>query len=212
MSDWDATERAAGALRGLNRAFNGVRIDDDALERLAVEIDALTARFATGTPRDKFEDMQTRPHLQQLYAGIHAPLDLEVGDPIEFDPFSIAGGQFHPASIGLEFRKESETSVTGTGVIDPMFAGPPERVHGGIQALVVDEVMGALNRMLGRQAFTARLTVNYRNPAPLGVPVTFRSWLGGVDGRKITLLATGEGPDGLFMEADGLFISRRPED
>jgi acyl-coenzyme A thioesterase PaaI-like protein len=198
MSDWDATERAAGALRGLNRAFNGVRIDDDALERLAVEIDALTARFATGTPRDKFEDMQTRPHLQQLYAGI--------------DPFSIAGGQFHPASIGLEFRKESETSVTGTGVIDPMFAGPPERVHGGIQALVVDEVMGALNRMLGRQAFTARLTVNYRNPAPLGVPVTFRSWLGGVDGRKITLLATGEGPDGLFMEADGLFISRRPED
>jgi len=156
--------------------------------------------------------MQTRPHLAAIYAGEKTPLQLAIGDEIEFDPFSIAGGELHPASIGLEFRKESDERVVATGVIDPMFAGPPERIHGGIQALIVDEVMGALNRMLGRQAFTARLTVNYRAPAPLGVPVTFRAWVDNVDGRKITLMCTGEGPEGVFMESDGLFIARRDGD
>ncbi len=212
MVDWSATERVAKALTGLNRAVSGVRIPDDELEAIAAEVDALTARFEGGHVRDKLADMQTRPHLAAIYAGEKTPLSVEVGDPIEFDPFSIAGGEFHPASIGLEFRKDSEESVVATGVVDPMFAGPPERVHGGIQALIVDEVMGALNRMLGRQAFTARLTVNYRAPAPLGVPVTFRAWVDNVDGRKITLMCTGEGPDGIFMESDGLFIARRDGD
>ena len=92
-----------------------------------------------------------------------------------------------------------------------MFAGPPERVHGGIQALIIDEVMGALNRMRGRQAFTAYLKVDYRGPAPLGVPVTFTAWVHNTERRKITLLGFGEGPDGRFMEAEGLFIQREDQ-
>ena len=202
MTNWDATARTAAALRELNAAVAGRRVDDTVLDQIAADVVELTARFAGSTPRDKHDDMMTRPHLAQLYAGVHTPLELGVGDIIEFDPVSIAGGEFHPASMGIEFHKESETSVTGVGVVDPMFAGPPERIHGGVQALIVDEVMGALNRMLGRQAFTARLTVNYRGPAPLGVPLSFRAWVDNVDGRKITILATGDGPDGQFMDAD----------
>ena len=212
MKNWEATERAARAARGLNVAISGRAIDDGDLDGLADELERLASRFGDHAMRDKLGDMMTRPHLARLYNGESGPLELEVGDAIEFDPFSIAGGELHPASIGLVFRKESAEVVVATGSIDPMFAGPPERVHGGVQALIVDEVMGALNRMLGRQAFTARLTVNYRGPAPLGVPVTFRAWVDQVDGRKITILATGEGPDGLFMEADGLFIARRDGD
>lgn len=212
MKNWEATERAAKAARGVNVAISGRAIDDGDLDDLAGELEKLAARFGDRAARDKLTDMMTRPHLARLYNGESVPLELEVGDAIEFDPFSIAGGELHPASIGLVFRKESAEAVEATGSIDPMFAGPPERVHGGVQALIVDEVMGALNRMLGRQAFTARLTVNYRGPAPLGVPVTFRAWVDNVDGRKITILATGEGPDGLFMEADGLFVARREGD
>ena len=209
MKDWSATQRAAAALQRLNTTVAGVQLSDDMLDAIAAEAGELADRYSSGPARDKLDDMMTRPHLAKLYSGQHTPLELEVGDAIEFDPFSIAGGELHPSSIGLVFRKESDTSVVATGSVDPMFAGPPERIHGGVQALVVDEVMGALNRMLGRQAFTARLTVNYRGPAPLGVDVTFRAWVDHVDGRKITILATGEGPDGLFMEADGLFIARR---
>ena len=201
----------AKASRRLNRAISGKRISDTELEEIAAVVESLAARFDHGTERNKLDDMLTRPHLAAIYAGQHTPLDLKVGDEIEFDPFSIAGGELHPSAIGLSYVKDSEDSVIGTGIIDPMFAGPPERVHGGIQALIIDEVMGALNRMRGRQAFTASLKVDYRGPAPLGVPITFRAWLDSVDGRKIKLLGSGDGPEGRFMEAEGLFIEREDQ-
>ena len=201
----------AKASRRLNRAISGKRISDTELEEIATVVESLAARFDHGTERNKLDDMLTRPHLAAIYAGQHTPLDLKVGDEIEFDPFSIAGGELHPSAIGLSYVKDSEDSVIGTGIIDPMFAGPPERVHGGIQALIIDEVMGALNRMRGRQAFTAYLKVDYRGPAPLGVPITFRAWLDSVDGRKIKLLGSGDGPEGRFMEAEGLFIEREDQ-
>ena len=211
MSTWKAVAQVAKASRRLNRAISGNRISDTELEEIAEVVESLAARFDHGTERNKLDDMLTRPHLAAIYAGQHTPLDLKVGDEIEFDPFSIAGGELHPSAIGLSYVKDSEDSVIGSGIIDPMFAGPPERVHGGIQALIIDEVMGALNRMRGRQAFTAYLKVDYRGPAPLGVPITFRAWLDSVDGRKIKLLGSGDGPEGRFMEAEGLFIEREDQ-
>ena len=211
MSTWKAVAQVAKASRRLNRAISGKRISDTELEEIAAVVESLAARFDHGTERNKLDDMLTRPHLAAIYAGQHTPLDLKVGDKIEFDPFSIAGGELHPSAIGLSYVKDSEDSVIGTGIIDPMFAGPPERVHGGIQALIIDEVMGALNRMRGRQAFTAYLKVDYRGPAPLGVPITFRAWLDSVDGRKIKLLGSGDGPEGRFMAAEGLFIEREDQ-
>jgi len=211
MSTWDALAKTAEATRRLNRAISGHHLPDDALEEIAEVVESLAARFESGAERNKLDDMLTRPHLAAIYAGQHTPLDLKQGDEIEFDPFSIAGGNLHPASIGLSFVKESTEKVICTGTIDPMFAGPPERVHGGIQALIIDEVMGALNRMRGRQAFTAYLKVDYRGPAPLGVPVTFTAWVHNTEGRKITLMGFGEGPDGRFMEAEGLFIHREDQ-
>ena len=211
MSTWKAVAQVAKASRRLNRAISGKRISDTELEEIAAVVESLAARFDHGTERNKLDDMLTRPHLAAIYAGQHTPLDLKVGDEIEFDPFSIAGGELHPSAIGLSYVKDSEESVIGSGIIDPMFAGPPERVHGGIQALIIDEVMGALNRMRGRQAFTAYLKVDYRGPAPLGVPITFRAWLDSVDGRKIKLLGSGDGPEGRFMDAEGLFIEREDQ-
>ena len=182
-------------MRRLNRALSGRRLPDTALEEITEVVHILADRFDAGTERSKLDDMMTRPHLAAIYSGQYTPLDLEVGEEIEFDPFSLAAGEFHPASIGLTFTKESDDSVVGKGTIDPMFAGPPERVHGGIQALVIDEVMGALNRMRGRQAYTAYLHIDYRGPAPLGEAVVFRAWVHETDGRKIYLKGSGDGPD-----------------
>tara|TARA_B110000014_G_scaffold165853_1_gene117308 strand:+ start:1490 stop:2149 length:660 start_codon:yes stop_codon:yes gene_type:complete len=211
MSTWDAVAEAAKAARRLNQAISGRRLPDEALKEIAEDIESLAARFESGDERNKLDDMLTRPHLAAIYAGQYTPLDLEVGDEIEFDPFSIAGGDLHPASIGLSFVKDSDESVVCTGIIDPMFAGPPERVHGGVQALIIDEVMGALNRMRGRQAYTAYLKVDYIGPAPLAVSTTFRAWVHNIEGRKITLRGSGDGPDGRFMEAEGLFIQRQDQ-
>ncbi|WP_419842293.1 PaaI family thioesterase [Candidatus Poriferisodalis sp.] len=206
--DWSAVARAAAAMRRLNRALANRRVDDTTLDEVTASVEAAAARLEQGAPRDKLDDMLSRPYLREIYEGQYFPLPLGPGDEIEFDPFSIGGGVLHPASVDVKYFKESNDAVTATAVVDPMFAGPPERCHGGVAALIVDELMGALNRMRGRQAYTGRLTVHYRAATPLGVPLQLRAWIESTSGRKITQRAEVRGPEGLCITADGLFILR----
>ncbi|MFT3855651.1 MAG: PaaI family thioesterase [Ilumatobacteraceae bacterium] len=77
----------------------------------------------------------------------------------------------------MDIRRDGDASVVATVRVDPMFQGPPGRVHGGIVAMLIDELMGAVNRMLGRRAFTARLAVDFRAAAPIDTELTLRAWL-----------------------------------
>lgn len=206
--DWSAVERAAAAMRRLNQALANRRVGDEVLDEITGSVEALSARLEQGALRVKLDDMLTRPHLREIYEGQYFPLPLADGEEIEFDPFSIGGGKFHPASVDVKYFRESDDAVTGEAVVDPMFAGPPERTHGGVVALIIDELMGALNRMRGRQAYTGRLTVHYRAATPLGVPLRLRAWIHDTSGRKITQHAEVHGPEGLCVNAEGLFILR----
>ncbi|WP_419551630.1 PaaI family thioesterase [Candidatus Poriferisodalis sp.] len=206
--DWSAVERATAAMRRLNQALAGRRVKDEVLDEVTAAVTAAADRLEQGTLRVKLNDMLSRPYLREIYEGQFFPLPLEVGDEIEFDPFSIGGGQLHPASVDVRYFKESDDAVTGLAVVDPMFAGPPERTHGGVVALIIDELMGALNRMRGRQAYTGRLTVHYRAATPLGEPLHLRAWIHDTSGRKIIQHAEVHGPEGLCVNAEGLFILR----
>ena len=48
----------------------------------------------------------------------------------------------------------------------------------------VDETIGGLLPILGTMAFTGELTLRYRAPCPMGVPLEFRAWLVERDGRR----------------------------
>jgi acyl-coenzyme A thioesterase PaaI-like protein len=147
--------------------------------------------------------MMTLPFF--VAAGERPPPTAE-GDALEFDPFSAGGGRLHPSSIGIDFTRGVGTSVTARCTVDGMFQGPPGRVHGGVVALIVDELMGMVIRVGERRAFTARLQVHLRAPAPVEVALTFRAWEHDVDGRKIVLRAEGHANGVLIVEADALFI------
>ena len=108
-------------------------------------------------------------------------------------------------------RRDGEASAAAVVRVDAMYQGPPGRVHGGILALIIDELMGAVNRILGRRAFTARLAVDLRAPAPIDVELDFRAWLHDLNDRKITIRAEGRSGDGVFLEAEALFIATQPE-
>ena len=92
------------------------------------------------------------------------PLPVAVGDAVEFDPFSPGGGRLHPAAVGMDIRRDGDTAVVASVRVDPMFQGPPGRVHGGILAVLIDELMGTVNRMIGQRAYTARLAIDYPRP------------------------------------------------
>jgi acyl-coenzyme A thioesterase PaaI-like protein len=202
-------EEAAGALRRLNRAIAGRDVGDDELRAVARMVGGLADGLEARPRRDKGEDMATFDDLAAAMAG--RPLLVAAGEPLEFDPFSAGGGRLHPAAVGFAMRRDGDMGVVASARVDPMFQGPAGRVHGGILAIVIDEVMGAVNRMIGQRAFTARLAIDYRAPAPIDTELTFRAWLHEQQGRKITMRADGRAGTDVVVEAEALFVVPRPD-
>ena len=63
---------------------------------------------------------------------------------------------------------------------------------------------------VGQPAYTVRLTISFRAPAPLHRPVQFRSRLVQREGRKLFIRCEGSSDEGVFAEADGLFVLAPP--
>ena len=93
---------------------------------------------------------------------------------------------------------------------DP-YEGPPGCVHGGFIAAGFDEMLGFAQSLSGQPGMTGRLLVSYRSPTPLHQPVRYEGRVDRVEGRKIFTVATLHHGDTLCAEAEGLFISMKPE-
>ncbi len=89
-------------------------------------------------------------------------------------------------------------------------AGSPGRVHGGVLALTLDEVLGNAVTASGASGLTVALSVRFVGPTPVDEPVELVARFTGRDGRKSR--ATGEVVvDGVVTaEADALFIAVAP--
>ena len=90
-----------------------------------------------------------------------------------------------------------------------LYEGPPGLVHGGVSALILDQMLGEAAAVGGGPGMTGRLTVHYRRPTPLGELRT-EAWLESTTGRKT--IAKGQvrdAEDNVTVEAEGLFILPR---
>jgi acyl-coenzyme A thioesterase PaaI-like protein len=104
-----------------------------------------------------------------------------------------------------------EDEVVGTVTYGLAYEGPPGHLHGGLIAAGFDEVLGFTQSLTGKPGMTGRLTITYRSPTPLHREVRYVGRVTGVDGRKILTHATLSVGDTLCAEAEGLFISMKPE-
>ncbi len=206
MTDWSALEGAAAALRRLNRLVGGHEVPDELLGEVTAAVDALVARIGSVPVRDKRADMEAM--MPDLRGGI-APVETPIGEPFAFDAMSVAGGRMSPSAPDFAVRRAGPNSAAATVVADAMFQGPPERIHGGVVAMLFDEIMGATNRVSGNRGFTARLSVNYRAGAPIGRPVEFQAWVDSVEGRKIHVRAEARDGEVVFADAEALFVTPR---
>lgn len=116
------------------------------------------------------------------------------------------GGQENPIAPPVEFHGCDDGSVMAEVTLGPAYQGPPGCVHGGISALIIDHMMGFANHWGGRYGMTAHYEIDYRSPTPLLRPLTFRSWVQEVDGRKTWTHATIHAGERLCVEARGLFL------
>lgn len=89
------------------------------------------------------------------------------------------------------------------------YEGPGGRVHGGVAALLLDQLVGeAASMQTHMPCFTGTLTVKYLRPTALGT-VYLRGEVHRVEGRKKFVRATISDADGVTVEADAIMIAPR---
>jgi acyl-coenzyme A thioesterase PaaI-like protein len=87
------------------------------------------------------------------------------------------------------------------------YEGPPDSVHGGIIASSYDQMLAFACMAHDAGGPTATLTVQFRKPTPLRVPLRFEAWIDRIEGRKVFARGTCHTPDGeVVSESEGLFV------
>ena len=105
----------------------------------------------------------------------------------------------------LTFEVDRETGrASGKFVLGPRYGGGAGFVHGGVIALLLDEVMGKISKLCEERAVTAELNIEYRKPVPTDEEIVVSGWqesekgrnrfrVGEIHDRRGNLLARGRG-------------------
>ncbi|HEY2517707.1 MAG TPA: PaaI family thioesterase [Polyangiaceae bacterium] len=115
-------------------------------------------------------------------------------------------GKSNPYAPPVELAMEG-TRAVGRVTFGPAFEGIPGHVHGGLVSAVFDQIFGYLQVKSGPGALTAELTVRYKAPTPLLVPLHLEAEVVKVEGRKYFHHAKMLAGETLTAEADGLFVA-----
>ncbi|WP_372729793.1 PaaI family thioesterase [Nocardioides sp.] len=176
----------AESVRGLVDATIRTEVDDDEIRAATAEIEAITARLRTrqieGSYGVRFNSIgETRP-----WGNAVVGLRNAVAPPlvIEHDPTGRAWSEFH---LGAAYE------------------GPPGLVHGGVSALILDQLLGEAAGAGGKPGMTGTLTLRYRRGTPLG-RLRAEAHIARVEGVKTYAVGHLSDADGLTVEAEGVFI------
>jgi len=194
------TRRAAvgelgNALRELVDAAVLTELPIDELAEVALAARELAAR------------LRTRSRGLHQIAGINDP---EAGERW----YNPVYGPGNPIAAPLEITVSEAGVVSGTVMLGKPYEGPPGLVHGGFVATLLDHALARAARSAGHGGLTASLTVTYRRPVPLGVPLVLEGRLQSVEGRRATAharLVAEDDPGSTLAEADAVLVALRAE-
>lgn len=127
------------------------------------------------------------------------------GPPQDYFPTSPVIGLANPIAPPVEVEL-ADGGLSGRVFFDYQYEGPPGCVHGGVIALVFDEMLGAANIAANSPGMTGTLTIRYRKPTPILTHLRVVARFEGRDGRKIRTWAGMYDGDELTAEADAIFI------
>ena len=127
-----------------------------------------------------------------------------------FNPVTGAGSPLAPP---LVVRRDGD-GVVGRATLGVAYEGPPSFVHGGMSALLMDQLLGSAAAAAGVWGMTAHLELDYRGPLPLERELVLRAGVAETAGRKSVItgtIALADAPDRILVEARGVFVMPRPE-
>lgn len=193
-----ARANLARAVRDLIAATALTDAHDSMLDAAASAVERITATLTSGEPVALF-----RPTIQRNHA--------------EYLPRSPAVGALSPIAPGtIDWHFEPDAEYDGrsrmiaTGVLSAVYEGPPLFVHGGIVALIFDELLGMINIENGCPGMTGMLNIKYRRPTPLNNPLRWVAWITRIEGRRVESTAQLWHGETLCAQAEGVFIQPKP--
>jgi acyl-coenzyme A thioesterase PaaI-like protein len=110
--------------------------------------------------------------------------------------------------VVIEHHPSANGDVWADFHLGAAYEGPPGLVHGGVSALILDQVLGEAAGAGGKPGMTGTLTLRYRRGTPLG-DLRVEGWIDRVDGIKTYAKAQILGPEGVTVEAEGVMILPR---
>ena len=130
---------------------------------------------------------QVRAVSQKLLADAHpGPVGrMRREDEWSGNPANPVDGRRNAFAQPLEIHRDLESErASATFTLGAPYEGPPDHIHGGVIAMVLDQVMGVVPVFIGKPRMTAYLNVTYRRPTPLMTELGVEAWVDRVEGRK----------------------------
>ena len=164
-------------------------------------------------------DTETLVEVAEQARNLVAPLEAARRTRHELPTVDAAGGgrrRYNPAvgpgnPIAPPMRVEigDDGTVVGSCVLGLAYEGPPSYCHGGVSAMLLDQLLGHVYAAKGRPGMTVKLSMRYRRPVPLQTPLRFTGWMDADagPGTSRATIATEADPDVVLVEATGVFVT-----
>lgn len=217
-----SAEELNDALRELIEMVRTADLEGVDLDESVDDLQALTARLAPHRHEGmrmqaalKYETLMADVGSHMAEAGGRNDSDADpyaargVQDPNQFFPYSPVVGPLNPIAPPVKMWRVDGADgqeIHGSVTLGAAYNGPPDCVHGGVIAEIMDELLGTVCVTNGIGGFTGTLTVVYRSTTPLSQPLTLRGWHDRSEGRKVFAKGLIHNGETLCVEAEGIFI------
>ncbi|WP_329360693.1 PaaI family thioesterase [Streptomyces sp. NBC_01483] len=189
-----------------------------AIAALGHELRALVdATVRTATPPEVLHRMtdEVRRLTGQLTGRRRARAEIPAVDefPGGVRMYSPVTGPGSPLAPPMQVTPDGD-GVVGHCTLGIAHEGPPGYVHGGMSAMLLDELMGWACYAAGSPAMTVFLQTRYRRPVPLETPLRTHARVTGTQDRKILVvgsISTEDDPSVALVAADGVFVTPDPD-
>jgi len=181
----------ADAVRRLNEATLRTTVDHETVDDVRRQVEELTARLEKSMIPGSFGVAISRTGRVRGYGNAVVGLRNPLAVPLQIVQDKVAG------RASAEFE------------LNALYEGPPGQVHGGVLALVLDQVFGEAAAAGGSPGMTGTLTLRYQLNTPLG-PCSAEAWVDRRDGVKTVVKGELRRADGtVTVTAEGIFILPR---
>lgn len=197
MNDnWQVRRELAAVLRRLNSVTLTADAPTELLQSVLVSLQAEAARVEASE-----RVFGHRMHAERIAAR-------EGFAPDMFYEMSPAIGQSNanapPMHVWLE-----DGRIHARVTPDWSYEGPAKCLHGGVIALLFDQLLGLTQHTVGAGGLTGALTIRYHHPTPIDKPLRLVAEVDRVEGRKRFLVGELWADDVRTASCEGLFIARR---